>query len=99
MTSCRVINADISGGGRGINVTPLVEDRAQTLALQVGIGNVTFAQSMLIMVLNERFELLNIPWMPANRACKKDPHAWFCNDIPRVLIHRTTHRWALVVNI
>ena len=52
MTSRGVINADIRGGGTGINVALLAEDRAQTLALQVWMGNVTLAQSMLIMLLN-----------------------------------------------
>lgn len=33
-------------------MTPLAEDTVQTLALQVRMGNVTVAQSTLIMLLN-----------------------------------------------
>lgn len=33
-------------------MTPLAQDRAQTFALQVGLGNVTLAWSKLIMLLN-----------------------------------------------
>lgn len=40
-TSRRVINAGIRKGRRGIDMTPLAQDRAQTFALQVGLGNVT----------------------------------------------------------
>lgn len=41
-------------------MTPLAEDRAQTLAPQVGIENVTLAQSMLIMLING-FRYLTFP--------------------------------------
>lgn len=41
MTSRGVINAGIRRGRRGINMTPLAQDRAQTFAPQVGLGNVT----------------------------------------------------------
>lgn len=69
-------------------MTLLAEDGAQSLALQVGMGNVT---EYNVTLLNHCFSLVNIVWMSANRRCNNSAHARFWKVFPSALIHCTMH--------